>query len=994
MTETKTPSSADSGADIGVDIPSSTRAKTTQVENEIFVEQLLGIRIPDAPNSLRLAEQITNRIAQNVDQTRTRIERARMQAELNQRISDGLRRVRAPRTNESVAQTDPVHLQRVRVVAEAVRETVSKEILDEFLRYGMPIALDVKAGVPRHHLRLPAIGIDGPSSGGVFPLRRPRDILIDTRHAFWAEQGPFADQAALATALKGLKLISAGMQIIPSDLGPSYELTQDDANRIAGYAGLNVISVARRYFPLEDTVTVDGNPVAVRMNIDALVATEIPGPERYLGNFTRPQIYAYLSNQANWNQWVPALRGRNPLTTNVTYAGATNPAIDYLLNRIVAITGFGGGGTLARQNMQLHEIQRETREQHQYHRKLREGSDNHYSAAVAAAILMKYKDKAIHEAMGAGSDRVDIENKYNSANFDYRLQEMLEKLEAATSSFAPTVNFQHLNNKLTAIATAWGTPGIWAPGGTINITVAGSPPEIYAIPPAGTPSDQARAVQQAREWLRNRQTEYENQIKQYRDIQALIRPIVQELHRRATLVPPVSMAGIDVYDYYNRVTWTPDPIHYTTGVNLKQLSDQVRTNLRLKPKDKVKEDAEKHRKQLDDLDAGKTVGVSGDKAQHDVIAKYMELYHNCSPEEAKDATNYIRARGLLDTDMREAAEDIVADLYGDRRREDFMERTSQTWGNRLENLKNLSLQPEERSRRIISNVARACNITGIGRNPDWRRASYENVCTAYFGMKKLANGEGPAGIRLQRTEVFQQQMREITRVMLQRHTAALTRDFSVALNLSDEKQKELLKEPNKQEHIRLFRQMLEGEAPEKYKAKIDASLEKASRKTEWFRRSVLLGKEYGLVRGDKLKISAKNLLYGNKIASLWGLTGSKEYGFIRGDKNKVSGKNLLYGNEMASLWGLTGGAQYGFVRGEKNKLSAKNLLYGNEYASVKGVTYNIPKKAVTAAWNNKGSLAFAGLLTAFAGPVGAVVGAAYLANKASQGGGAAPAPAH
>ena len=221
----------------------------------------------------------------------------------------------------------------------------------------------------------------------------------------------------------------------------------------------------------------------------------------------------------------------------------------------------------------------------------------------------------------------------------------------------------------------------------------------------------------------------------------------------------------------------------------------------------------------------------------------------------------------------------------------------------------------------IAEVAKACRIpVGPNNVPNWSGGSYKNLMGAYFALRQLNDGtDVPWMMRLSGSNIARKQLREVTRAILKTHAKAMLQEFGSSVGLSDDKQKEILKDPTKPEHQAILVQILEGEVPENQKGQVKKILSTADKKLFRVRRGI--------------GYAAGSMLYG--------------------DKNPVSGKNLLYGNKYVSARGAAYGAKNVAVAG-------KNAVTG----TVGGV------------WNNKATIAKIGVLTAIGGPLGLLIGGA------------------
>lgn len=498
---------------------------------------------------------------------------------------------------------------------------------------------------------------------------------------------------------------------------------------------------------------------------------------------------------------------------------------------------------------------------------LTQGTDNTFGAALAASILSI--DDTLKANIKAKKTEPELKKDLQTLKLKTTLAERLSKLET------PTLNVAQSWKDAYKVRTASG-PALSTikAGENIKISLGG---ETFG--PINTATREQ--VNNATSWVMERVKKADEDIAEYRKIASILGGI-------AELAANIkgSKTSFEIMRYFH---WTATPPFYVTKVkeaefgkdiNVGALLDEIRHDeeLDLKKAADSEEEIKKIKDQLKEVKTGKSIGPTGNEAQHLVVTEYLKKHQNMNDLDAKAGANYLLGRGMLDVDVSHAAEEVAAEMYGDH--VDNWNENANFW----ENLQNVSTDPERRSQTIVGHVAEACHIhvhretKGRTRllprksvHVYWSGTSYPNLCTAYFALKKLYEGQGPSGIRLQKTEFVQKQMKEISKILLSKHLPALLKDFGPSLGLTDEKQKEMMKAPNKEELIIQLEALLNGDAPAKYTARVDRAIEEANKRVDWWRRSFFGGENWGILRGSRNKASLKNLAYGNEYASMAGI---------------------------------------------------------------------------------------------------------------------------
>lgn len=825
------------------------RAKISTAEDEVFLRDLFGVSLPENADDPALAAKIAHRVVTVIDQTRTRIDRNQLQTLLQHNIDDGLSRARLEfrtlRPNSPGPVLDAQRMKNIRAVVEAIRESIPSAAMNEVLRYGLPSVVSADQNIPPHILQLQC-DIGGPAYIGP-----KRTVQIDTRHQFWREQ-VFENRDALRDRLRLQPTLSAiGIRVIGSPPVPeNYRLLDADIDSLLRETS-SVIDLNRRYDDIETSTNVGGRNINIRINTAGILRL-------------RDTAGALVASYSTIAQLITALQTTAPGIWNfISMDPAPNPVPPALITTIAtqifnSLGVLPGSGPLAVENRNLFQLQSQISEQHRFHTALREGSDNQMGAAFASSILMKYKD--IRNTMSLGNE-TQINTELALERNRKGLLDAMKVVEGMP--FSPIFDWGTANttrlNAAAAITTI--SAGL---AGTVTVPLGG---QTFTV--TGNSNAERSAGMQ---WV-NQRVEEANKV--VTESSRLANALIVIGHRIFAINPG---ARALLNPYIDPATWPPPPavtppptpIHanFSNTLNITSLLDQIRNHSDLSLKTE-----EDHKKKIDELKATlekirKGDIPKGDKAQFLVIKKYLIEYQGMTDDEATRGANVIRGRSQLDTETVEYINYISDSLHGSYEEDEVTDDTI--------------LGHPERDITRMQNVAREAHIPlNANRYPAWGTArNYKDLMGAYFALRKMRDGSGvPWMMRLNNTAVVRRELREITRAILQNHLKAMLQDFGSGLNISDDEQKLILKDPTKPEHSDTLMQMLSGEIPPQHQATVEKILSRADKRTFRYRRNAgnaLFGENWGAITGNKLGVSGKNLLYGNKHWSVvGGATGAK-----------------------------------------------------------------------------------------------------------------------
>jgi hypothetical protein len=628
----------------------------------------------------------------------------------------------------------------------------------------------------------------------------------------------------LAEALKGKKFTACGIELSRTAANASAVIDEPLAKAIAG-AQLDVIQLSNKYQTRLERIEIGAQQRDCSIDMNLLVSTEMDGgtPHRYVGECTVAELTTWLENEQNFRRVTGGLDGVN-LFSNGTFPGVGTMRLPQLIAHIAffRIKGnltFAPTDSLAVETVDVLRVQKELQEQHQYHRKLREGSDNSAGAAMAASILMRYKD--IGGVLGGGDGKEEKE-KLDKINAKMRIENQSERVKQA--NITATRSWSDNVADIAACPTAYSSCAV---GVTIPAFTIGG--QSYGPITTASKDQVSTAVQ----WIRDREKNAREQISEYMKIEASLRTIALAVVNinGSTGAPP---------NILNLFTFSGTPPFSITGVNYSQFSrDNINTVLgelsaeeKYSPSDDEKQSKTKLEQELADIKSGKSKGLTGAAAQHAVIAKYFENYHNCTVDEAKKAANYVLARTKIDAEVTSAVRDLSDEQFSDNRTygEYVADNVSTLWNHG-------SFHSEDHANNIIVGIANAIRIPMAGGRPNWARVrNHRDLATAYHALRKLRTDDDvPAHLKLKDTTSLQREMREITKQLLtKKHVVNLLMEQG----MTKADATEAAKDSSRADVIEKVRGFLESDIPTAYQNRVKAAIDHAEKRVEWKRRKL------------------------------------------------------------------------------------------------------------------------------------------------------------
>ena len=479
----------------------------------------------------------------------------------------------------------------------------------------------------------------------------------------------------------------------------------------------------------------------------------------------------------------------------------------------------------------LWELQTELRARYSQFRRLQEGSDNIHGAALAAAILVQHRDAAIQNALGGGRNEQEITDDIVTAQNRQSLLRSIEQLEqhplrSVTRSWAANINTLLIESPAARVAIQAGV--------AIGIVVAG---ENFTV--TGNVNRDLAWLATVEGRVRAENAEYDRCYRQLAEIARVVTALggnFAPLSRYLGAAPG----------------FAPNHANFIETENFNAALAQLKADAHMQLADDHQASIAKLTTERKDVLDGKMTGLTGAAGQHSVISKYFEQVHRLAPSEAATAAQYVRGRSKLDSELAGVSNEISDGLFGD-------DRTRSERGiDYVKNmLTNFTVGTDGHAANIVRDVARGAGMNApmYSGNPRWGSADYRQLITAYFSLKRLYNGEAPSGLALPKSQYVQGQMREISLLLTQKHAIRMLQEFGPVHNVTDERMKELLKEPSKAELARVVEEFLTGEPPANYKSRLDDAVNYADRHVEWKRRT--------------LKRAAKGVAVGTAGAALW-----------------------------------------------------------------------------------------------------------------------------
>mgnify|MGYP000753316663 CR=1 FL=1 len=826
-----------------VDTPKHVQAASAQAEADVLLRYLLGVDINQDASAI--ATQVAQRVCSTVGAVRGAMTEVSLQKLLDGRLNTALAMISA----------DPVD--RPRVIAEAVYQAVPMAMLREFIeRKNIPFASEAGTEVSRLEKSVD-FGTDAAPK-----LRGWHLVRIDLDNEFW-KKNSFPSANKLIAEIQKKPFKDFGIQIVDASgaaVAESYTLDFGEAQKIAGAANKwDVVRQDTQFGAVKENLPVGTDTVPVNIDVDLLVTmrTTADAPSalrnRSIGSLTREELAKVLAHPKGgatsrhtvvatyeyWQATVPELAQKKVKPTdNVPGVGKEITWAQTIADRIFAQAVRAHGSKLSGQDLELQQIQKEVHDKNEIYHRLKQDSQNEIGAALAATLIARDSSLA---ADFIEEDKDKVEKKLDANEQELRL---LEFLDTIASEKIPTEedSWAVVKGKMRDITLGISkiSAGLHAED-TVTIGSASSNPEPFFIKAKAKKAD----VDAVRKRMNDRLAELSKLNNQYAAVDSkvkLIKKMFDETNKAR-----IAAGEKDLKAPGTLISINANPAEeMKRGVEIGILTGDWKRQMGLKTKPEYEAEVEKNRKKLKDISDKKLTGVIGNDAQQHVFAKYFEK-RGLKPKEAEQGSRYLQARTMVDGAMSEGLSDAFEDMF-----EDAIE------GERGQ---------LKEAKKIIGGIAKAAGIAAYAKTttitkrryfvgpkeekdvvegrPNWQSASYKQLATAYFALKKLYEGAGPTRMNLPKLRYVTDQMQEISRILTMRFAQAVVEDASEKAS-DDEKEK--LKKNDIGATRRAVRRYLEGDPPERFKGRVDKVIAKAENDRFWFKDGQIKG--YGKGIGD------------------------------------------------------------------------------------------------------------------------------------------------
>lgn len=782
-----------SSADSGENLPQSIRTEVTNVEAEIVLERMLGVPRADIlhMSNKQVAERISRRMFLLINNTRTSLRQEGLAHALTRSIDKALERIVPDgRIHNGM---DP---RRVEAIIKGVYEAVPQDIFDQYLVQTMPVTVAVENGTEISRVRLNAVPLGGVN----------RNIIVDFSHPFW-KLHRFTSAADIERLLDHRMPTDVGIE------GYATQLTLADAHEISIFQ-FNPITIPqgadrKRVVALP----APGGNVDVNLKVHDLVnaRTSVDAPaglqNRFICEFTDAELrdlFNYLGLKGDrpyWKKFVEA-GGKNPADATA----ASNFLDEVMLELETAYPSLAAGNALGAPAapLRLLDVHREMNIQQQqaleFLEKLRTGSENVLGAAVAASIALHNSQirrtvlantDAVKAAEEVKKERAKIEvigliGKLRDIQVHLQIEKMPGGLDATFASLEKEwTDLKEDQKKIDpAVAAHWDSD--YGKSGALNL-----PNTLLTLP----------LKNEARKQIAQQIREVEEEIARYHKLEV----ILKRLQRAANEAKIYDKSG--TLKKYVNASGDLIGLEMKKNFDVLKAADDIRDEVALESEEDIKKEIEKlEAKRKKAKDGGET----GDVLQQKVFEeKFKE--QGLSPYNRQRAANNLYARTLMDNEFTDQMNTMLGEIFP-------------VYGHE---------HADKKSWRVVQNFA---EVMGVSTRRDQRwykpfiydtvyqwqsiRHDYPRLITAYFALKQLHEGKGPAYLHCVGSPVVRAQMRAIADVIKTYEVEKFVDDFGNDLSDDDRarlgSRKGLTKET--------LRKILTGDTPSGYTVGIDRVL--------------------------------------------------------------------------------------------------------------------------------------------------------------------------
>ena len=834
--------------DTTLDVPKAVESQGTKAEAQVLLKYLLGIDVPDdlEAEKATITQQVVDRICSVVMTTRGTVAEDNLKTELDEKLDAAL-----AATSKSALAGET---ERIRLLADVVYKSVPRDVMAAFVGKKMVPLGSMESGksslITRHAVVFPAPPV---STLGT------KDVTIDLDHPFWrGKKLTDADALVKIFTAKGARVKDFGVRVIgePDNL----VLKKEEAEAIAGTAATpaqwDVVQMGNNFGDVERT-DMGGTPPAPftwKIDVDYIVMHQTDGnappalQNRLLGSMTCTQLADVLNFPAggfsNWKKFAPDVAAKWPTPTVTSAPGGLAWSV-YVAQQIFLHAGRNFADKLGGTQMQLHEIQGEVSDQHAIYQKLANGTQNYMGAALAAGMIMR--DSSLR-AVATGSD-AELTKAINKLDAMKTLHKSLDELgkcdkPSLKKESGPMWKLNELRTEKTDLETDKAIVGTATVPGTtwksdFASTSAANSDLNYPDPMKtsyDSGPDPKKDRNEDKKKINDNLKKVEAEIGKYEKYFTLLRKI-----RKSAAVAEYKgsySTALETYLDLGVATAGEKEAAMTTDFKPDEVADAIR--------DDLKKDAANPLPELSNIEADlvtkndekkkvKDGAKTGDELQREVFAQHLKnTNRGLDDDNAKIGAGYLAGKTFLDQETDKGMDENIAEMFGDVEKEGFF---------------------GDHSYGIVSEIAQQCGIEweydnawwqrqlGVGYNADaqdyersfeWDRASYKQLCTAYFAMKQLLEGKGPVHLtsRMKNTAFMSKQMSAIAKILGTRYVAVLEKELGA--NLSNEEREKL--KNKKGNYLSLVAKALSGDVPPQYAGKIEKMLNKVDSKYQWKRR--------------------------------------------------------------------------------------------------------------------------------------------------------------
>lgn len=787
------------------------RVNARQTEDEILLKKLLGVDV-QVMDEKGIAGQVASRLFEGMAVTRDGLDRAGFESKLETKLEKAFKRLRVEHAHPA---GENEHLQKVKLVTEAIRDLAPPELLRKFAKSQVqafvPESKDV--GPNRFRIYCDILDVKGAS------VNRP--VEIDFQHPFWQEE--YANEVGLQNALKNKSAREVGVSFpVENGVTPHPENAklkpQDVQNILSG--AMNVLDSSKTLDPLDRKgIATGGTPpnVDVYVDIRRLMQQRDGANELIAALDTRAKLEAALVKDAHVRN---CIRFNPPLDESKL---ASYPTLWTDLSKEIFDWVRGPGvtnGPLAMKGHGVFELYERSRKQAETYKKIATGTVNEESTAIVLTLLQQHED--LMEATKKG-DTKKLDKEITELTEQKRLHEDIAGLRAmkqrALSDSYKNLIDEKNNIKADSKLLKSASP-TWKSKVALN----------YLSSPTESISGDTDAQKELRAKLSEALKTVEEEIGYCEEVRIAANKINSRIKKCVT--DGILKTGFSSTELAKIIDTTSGDLKpaFKAADDFSVIADNLITELigaNLKKESDIKTELEEKEKKR------KEVGhdLTGADAQFAILKKYFMEYKNMSEEDAKKAANYLLARSMMNVDMSNFAEHLVTETYGVHDSE--------------------TRRANKYSQKVIMQVARGAGI-GIDPRPSfwsddssgpweqysdeaqphWSKASYEQLLTAYYAMRTLEKDKSHA-LNVEATTYFRAQMAQILKVLTDKHAELFWQEFGPVAATKGKDVEDKAKEPMTQEKLKkVMRQFAESEMPKGYEEKVKKAIDYADRRVD------------------------------------------------------------------------------------------------------------------------------------------------------------------